>query len=86
MKQQNSSYKYYLVRLSSTPVSQLVQYFNNSVGSRAWTSQRAAFDAALIDAFIHKGIDVSDIYDGHSISFKRKVDYDSTLKRLSPIA
>ena len=86
MKQQNSSYKYYLVRLSSTPVSQLVQYFNNEVGSRAWTSNRAAFDAALIDALIHKGIDVSDIYDGHSISFKRKVDYDSTLKRLTPIA
>ena len=86
MKQQNSSYKYYLVRLSSTPVSQLVQYFNNEVGSRAWTSNRAAFDAALIDALIHKGIDVSDIYDGHSISFKRKVDHDSTLKRLSPIA
>ena len=86
MKQQNSSYKYYLVRLSSTPVSQLVQYFNNSVGSRAWSSQRAVFDAALIDALIHKGIDVSDIYDGKIISFKRKVDYDSTLKRLSPIA
>ena len=86
MKQQNSSYKYYLVRLSSTPVSQLVQYFNNEVGSRAWSSQRAAFDAALIDALIHKGIDVSDIYDGKIISFKRKVDYDSTLKRLSPIA
>ena len=49
MKQKNSSYKYYLVRLSSTPVSQLVEYFNNEVGSRAWTSERAIFDAALID-------------------------------------
>lgn len=86
MKQQNSSYKYYLVRLSSTPVSQLVQYFNNEVGSRAWSSDRAAFDAALIDALILKGIDVSDIYDGKNISFKHKVDYDSTLKRLSIIA
>ena len=86
MKQKNSSYKYYLVRLSSTPVSQLVQYFNSKVGSRAWTSERAAFDAALIDAFINKGIDVSDIYDGRNISFKHKVDYDTTLKRLSIIA
>ena len=86
MKQKNSSYKYYLVRLSSTPVSQLIQYFNNEVGSRAWTSERAAFDAALIDAFINKGIDVSDIYDGRSICFKHKVDYDTTLKRLSIIA
>lgn len=59
MKQKNSSYKYYLVRLSSTPVSQLVEYFNNEVGSRAWTSERAIFDAALIDALIYKNIDVS---------------------------
>ena len=85
MKQQNSSYKYYLVRLSSTPVSQLVEYFNNEVGSHAWTSERAAFHAALIDALIHKGIDVSDIYDGASISFKHKVSYEPTLKRLSII-
>ena len=86
MKQQNSSYKFYLVRLSSTPVSQLVDYFNNEVGSRAWNSERAAFDAALVDALIYKGIDVSAIYDGKSISFNHKVDYDSTLKRLTTIA
>ena len=86
MKQKNSSYKYYLVRLSSTPVSQLVEYFNNEVGSRSWTSQRATFDAALIDALIHKGVDVTDVYDGKSISFKCKVTYDSTSKRLVPIA
>ena len=86
MKQNNSSYKYYLVRLSSTPVTQLVQYFNNEVDSRAWSSERAAFDAALIDALIYKGIDVSAIYDGTNICFKHKVDYDSTLKRLITIA
>lgn len=86
MKQKNSSYKFYLVRLSSTPVSLLVEYFNNEVGSRAWTSQRAIFDAALIDALIYKGIDTSEVYDGKSISFKHKVDYDSTLRRLSTIA
>ena len=86
MKQKNSSYKYYLVRLSSTPVSQLVDYFNNVVGSRAWTSERAAFNAALIDALIYKGVDVSDVYNGKIIRFNHKVDFDSTLKRLSTIA
>ena len=75
-----------MVRLSSTPVSQLVEYFNNEVGSSAWTSERAAFNAALIDALIYKGIDVSEIYDGKRIRFKHKVSYDSTLKRLSTIA
>ena len=86
MKQKNSSYKHYLVRLSSTPVSQLVEYFNNEVGSRAWTSERAAFNAALIDALIYKGIDVSDVYDGKRINFNHKIDYDSTLRRLTTIA
>ena len=83
MKQTNSSYKFYLVRLSSTPVSQLVQYFNKMVGSKAWTSERAAYDTALIDALIYKGIDVSAVYDGTAISFKHKVSYDPTQKRLS---
>lgn len=85
MKLQNSSYKYYLIRLSSSPVSQLVEYFNKEVGSRVWTSERAAFDAALIDALIYKGIEVSAVYDSKSISFKHKVDFDSTQKRLSTI-
>lgn len=85
MKQTNSSYKFYLVRLSSTPVSQLVQYFNKMVGSKAWTSERAAHDTALIDALIYKGIDVSAVYDGTAISYKHKISYDPTQKRLSLI-
>ena len=85
MKQTNSSYKFYLVRLSSTPVSQLVQYFNKIVGSNTWTSERAAYDTALIDALIYKGIDVSAVYDGTTISFKHKISYDPTQTRLSLI-
>lgn len=83
MKQKNSSYKFYLVRLSSTPISQLIQYFNNEVGSRAWSSERAAFDTALIDALIYKGIDVSEIYDGASIKFQHKITFDQTQMRIS---
>lgn len=86
MKKKNLSYKFYLVRLSSSPIPQLIQYFNSEVGTRAWTSQRTAFDLALIDALIYKGIDVSEIYDGSSISFMHKVEYNSTLKQLTIIA
>ena len=82
MKQKNSSYKYYLVGLSSSPVHQLVEYFNREVGHRGWTSERAAYDAALIDAFINKGIDVSAVYDGTSISFRQKVTLDSESQKL----
>lgn len=85
MKQANSRYKFYLVELSSTPVSQLIQYFNKMAGSNAWTSERAAHDTALIDTLINKGIDVSAVYDGTRISFNHKVFYDPTQKRLSLI-
>lgn len=86
MKQTNSSYKFHVARLSSTPVPQLVEYFNREVGTRAWTSERAAFDAALIDALINKGIDVSAVYDGNTIKFKHKVSLDSESKTLTALA
>ena len=82
MKEKNSSYKFHVARLSSMPVSQLVELFNKEVGNRGWTSERSAFDAALIDAFINKGIDVSAVYDGNSISFRLKVSLDSASKKL----
>ena len=86
MKENNSSYKFHVARLSSTPDSQLVEYFNREVGTRAWTSERGAFDAALIDALINKGIDVSAVYDGTSISFKHKVSLGPDSKTLIALA
>ena len=86
MKQTNSSYKFHVARLSSTPVPQLVEYFNKEVGSRAWASERATFDAALIDALVNKGVDVSAVYDGTRISFKHKITFDSDSKTLIALA
>ena len=82
MKENNSSYKFHVVRLSSMPVSQLVELFNKEVGNRGWTSERSSFDAALIDAFINKGFDVSAVYDGTNLSFKQKVSLDSESQKL----
>ena len=82
MKENNLSYKFHVARLSSMPVSQLVEYFNKEVGNRGWTSERGAFDAALIDAFINKGVDVSAVYDGTSITFRQKVSLDSESQKL----
>lgn len=86
MKENNSSYKFHVARLSSTPVPQLIEYFNREVGTRAWTSERGAFDTALIDALINKGIDVSAVYAGTSISFKHKVSLDPASKILIALA
>jgi len=82
MKENNSSYKFHVARLSSMPVSHLVELFNKEVGNRGWTSERSSFDAALIDAFINKGIDFSVVYDGTSISFRQKVSLDSESQKL----
>ena len=86
MKQKSSSYKFYLVRLSSTPVNQLVEYFNKEAGHRGWTSERAAYDAALIDALINKGVDVSAVYDGTCIAFKHQVTFDPDNRKLMLLA
>ena len=75
-----------MARLASTPVPQLIEYFNREVGNRGWTSERAAYDTALIDAFINKSVDVSAVYDGTSISFKHKVSLDPESKKLIALA
>ncbi len=82
MKENNSSYKFHVARLSSMPIFQLVELFNKEVGNRGWTSERSSFDAALIDALINKGVDVSAVYDGTSISFRQKVSLDSGSQKL----
>ena len=86
MKQNNSSYKFHVARLSSTPIPQLIEYFNCEVNNRGWTSERAAYDIALIDAFINKSVDVSAVYDGTSFSFKHKITLESESKKLITLA
>ena len=51
----------------------LISEFNRQVGSTAWTSIRGLHDSVLIDTLIAKGIDVSAVYDGVSISFAGKI-------------
>ena len=55
----------------------LVREFNRQVGSNAWTSIRGVHDSILIDTLIDKGVDVSTVYDGVDISFKRKIKLNS---------
>ena len=59
--------------MSKQSVESLIDEFNSQVGSTAWTSIRGLHDSVLIDTLIAKGIDVSAIYDGVSISFNSKV-------------
>ena len=59
--------------MAKQSVESLIDEFNSQVGSTTWTSIRGLHDSVLIGTLIEKGIDVSAIYDGASISFKRKV-------------
>ena len=54
-------------------VESLVAEFNKQVGSRAWTSIRGLHDNVLVDTLIAKGVDVSAVYDGVTITFARKI-------------
>ena len=69
------TYKYQSIKnaIVKMDVEELISEFNALVGKRYWCSARAAHDAALIDTLIKKGVDVSAIYDGNSISFARKI-------------
>ena len=60
----------------------LVEQFNAHVGKRCWASARAAHDTALIDTLIDRGVDVSAVYDGESISFKEHVVLNEDLNKL----
>ena len=59
--------------MAKRSVESLIAEFNQQVGSRAWTSIRGLHDSVLIETLIEKGIDVSTIYDGATISFDHKV-------------
>lgn len=54
-------------------VESLIEEFNQQVGNTGWTSIRGIHDSVLIDTLIAKGVDVSAVYDGVSISFKNRI-------------
>jgi hypothetical protein len=59
--------------MTKMSVESLIEEFNKQVGSRAWTSIRGLHDSVLVDTLIAKGVDVSAVYDGVTISFARKI-------------
>ena len=68
--------------MASRSVEALVEEFNQQVGRRSWTSIRGLHDSVLIDTLIAKGVDVSAVYDGVTISFKRKITLNKDLNKV----
>lgn len=63
-------------------VESLNEEFNQQVGNTGWTSIRGIHDSVLIDTLIAKGVDVSAVYDGVNISFKKKVSLNETRTKI----
>lgn len=77
-------YKYRSIKTSinSLGIDDLIEQFNSQVGKRSWTSARAVHDISLIESLIKKRINVSAIYDGHSISFSRAIALNEERNRI----
>ena len=73
----NSFYKDFAARFAADTLTLLVESFNNQVGKRGFNSARAAYDQALIDELVRRGIDVSAVFDGTTISFAHYVELDN---------
>ena len=80
--QQHIYYTKYALQFADMQIPELVNEFNASVQSRAWSSMRAYHDKALIDEFKNRGIDVSAISDRHTINFAKPVKYKSDNNKL----
>jgi len=68
-----SSVSSFADKFKSASTLSLIDSFNSQVGNRGFNSARAAHDSALIDEIKHRGIDVSAVCTGDSISFARRV-------------
>ena len=75
-------YSKFAAEFKAASTQSLVETFNKSVGNYGWSSMRATYNAALIDEFVRRGIDISAIHDGKSTSFARAVVYDDEHNKL----
>lgn len=79
---ENIDYIKFARHFAGKQVEELVASFNREVGNNGWVGIRGFYDVALIDEFIRRGIDVSAVSDGRSISFARHVMYDKAANKL----
>lgn len=73
----NSFYNDFAARFAAGTLTSLVESFNSQVWNRGFNSMRAAHDRALIDELVRRGIDVSAVFDGTTISFAHYVELDN---------
>ena len=78
----NNSIQDFAARFAAASTQSLVEEFNRQVGSNAWTSTRAVHDQSLIAEFRKRGIDVTAVYDGALIDFRRNIHLNEATNSL----
>ena len=73
---QHIYYIKFALRFADMQIPELVSIFNAQVQSRGWSSIRAYHDQALLDEFQCRGIDITAVTDGETISFVHPIRYD----------
>ena len=63
-------------------MNELVDDFNKEVGNKELTPDRAYYREALLTAIEEKGVDVSAVSDGESISFEHQIEFDAETRSL----
>ena len=82
MSKNNNSVPDFAARFNAASTQSLVEEFNRQVGINAWTSARAVHDQALIAELQSRDIDITGIYDGHSIDFSHHIRLDEATNSL----
>ena len=59
--------------ITAMSTEKLIDEFNLQVLNKGWTTTRAIHDALVLDTLKKRGIDMSAIDDGKSISFKHRI-------------
>lgn len=58
---------------SAMSTEKLIDEFNLQVSNKGWTAARGIHDAIVIDILEARGLNLSAIYDGKTISFRHRI-------------
>ena len=70
---ENHVFNQFAASFAASSLDSLIESFNSQVGNRGWSSARAAHNTALVGELSTRGIDLSTVSDGQSVSFAHHV-------------
>ncbi len=68
--------------IAALSTEKLIDEFNQQVGNKGWTAARGIHDAIVLDTLETRGINLSAIYDGKTVSFEHKIALSPDKKKI----